>query len=236
MEKLIGRVDGNYTSENNLPKMDRKRGMVSQNIGLYYFALDECDTGVEHFQFATEQYRRSITDLREQRETPSDNFEGETTLLDYLYCTLLSREIPSSKTAAELVLKTEREHYERFSTEWRYYYTMALAASILENGEQHQYLDQLQKTIPTHDQAHEQFFTALWTALSGIKNRGEDEFCAGINQFLDWHDKNVDFDTKTSATDLVCKQVAALIVLARRNGMDVYIDSEYIPECVYELV
>ena len=114
--KLLKPIEEEEISEVSLPKRLRKAGMVSRNLGLYQFTLGECELGIEEFRIATKLYRDSIHEFRAQRDSPSDNFEGEITLLDYLYCTLLSDDAGLSTDAAETVLDTEKEHYERFST------------------------------------------------------------------------------------------------------------------------
>ena len=235
-KKLLEPIDNEEISEESLPKRLRKAGMVSRNLGLYQFTLGECEPGIEEFHTAIRLYRDSIREFRAQRDSPSENFEGEITLLDYLYCTLFSGDVDLTANAAETVLATEKDHYERFSTEWRYHYTMALAASILDTGEQNRYLSELEKLIPDGDKSHEVFFTALWMVISGIENRNKNRFYTGFDRLLEWHEgEKIDLENKTSADDLVCKQAAALIVLANRKAIDVHVDSPYIPDCVYEL-
>lgn len=233
--KLLKSLAENEVSEKNIPRRHRKVAQMSMSTGLYSFALSECDPGYSELQHATEWYRDAIREYRTRRDSPKDNFEGETTLLDYLYCALLSGDNELFTEAAGLVRETEPEHYDRFDTQWRYSYTQALAALVLDAGDQREFLDDLERTIPDHDDAHERFFTALWIALAGIDEGDEGQFDDGVEQFLEWHDGQVDFENKTSAEDLVCKQVAALVVLARHRGMAVRVDSEYVPDCVYKV-
>lgn len=222
--------------EGNIPDVYRSAGSKAQIIGLFKLSLGECDDAAATLTEATEWYRDAVVEFRARRDSPADNFEGETTLLDYLYCGLLCGDEELLGEGAEYVRDTEPEHYDRFETQWRYSYTQALAAIILDTGDQQEFLKDLEESIPAHDDSHERFFTALWTILSGIENRDRDQFSEGATQFLEWHDGQVDFKNKVSPKDLVCRQVAALIILARRNEMDVRLDSEYIPECVYEIV
>ncbi|WP_255192249.1 Imm49 family immunity protein [Natronobeatus ordinarius] len=98
-----------------------------------------------------------------------------------------------------------------------------------DRGLEVEYLDELPDD-------HPEYFGALWHALTGIVDRDEQAFEDGIAQFLEWHDDNVDFENKTSADDLVCLPVLTLVVLARRDGMDVSVDSPYVPDCVDDLV
>lgn len=206
--------------------------MMAQNVGLFRLVLEECDSAVDELGTASTWYRDSIQTFRQRRDSPSDNFEGETTLLNYLYCALLADDGAVVSEAAKIALNTDIDHYEGFSTLWRYHYMNALAAIILDTGTQAEQLANLEETLDDLDGSHAAFFGALWRALAGIEARDADQFTAGIDQLLDWHDGKVDFETKTDPKDLVCRQAAALLVVARRNGMDVHVDSEYIPECV----
>jgi hypothetical protein len=236
LRKISNQVEQKELPEENIPKGHRMAGSKAKAVALYKMSLERCDDAVEDFLTAVKWYQDSITEYRERRDSPSDNFEGETTLLNYLYCAILSGNEGFQKEAAEIALDTESEHYSRFSTEHRYHFMNALASMMLDNGDQQIHLDKLDDALAEPPADHQRFFGALHTTLSGIVSDDSAQFQEGAEQFLDWHDDNVDFENKTSAEDLVCKQIAALWVLARRNGMDVTVDSPYLPDCLEELV
>ena len=235
VERKFESLDSGNVPEKNFPKLYRTMGMKYQALGLYKLSLEECDAAVSEFITATKWYRDSVRKFRQRRDSPSDNFEGGTTLLKFLYCAVFSREEDLAIEASKLALETSIHHYRRFSTEWRYYYMKALAASILGTKEQEKYLNKMEQTLAHLDGTTKTFFEALWNSLSGLIDKDTERFCMGIKQILEWHDGKVDFENKTSAKDLVCQQAASLLVLAQQKGMEIRVDSEYIPECVYDI-
>lgn len=226
-------LDSDRVPEKNIPKAHRTIGRNSQAIGLYRLSLGDCNTSIDEFTISVEWYCTALHELRYRRDSA---WESETNnVLDLLYSALLTGDDERHQNAAKMALDVPEEFVDRFPPTYRYYYLKALAASILDTGVQHEYLDSLEETLADLDSTKHTFFEALWIALSGIEERDEDKFDTGVKQLLDWHHKQVDFENKTSANDLVCRQAATLMVLARQKGLDVHVDSEFIPDCVYEL-
>jgi len=203
---------------------------------LYKLALGSCEDAVPDFGESTEWYYKGTRETRQRRESLSDDFEGGVRLLKYLYSAILSGDEELLEQATEVAFETHESHYHQFSTIHRYHLMNALAAIIQETGDQQHHLDDLEATLDDLPDDHPQYFGALWQALTGIVDQDVEAFEDGIEQFLEWHDDNVDFDNKISAGDLVCLQAVALIVLARRKGVNTSIESPYIPDCLDELV
>lgn len=146
VSRKLEKLEEGKIPEHNIPKVYRKVGSRSRTVGLFELALDNCDEAVTDLATATEWYRDAIEAFRARRDSPKDDFEGETTLL----CgddDLLTE-------AAELVRETEPDHYDRFDTQRRYYYTQALAASILDAGDQQEFLNDLERTITATTTTH----------------------------------------------------------------------------------
>ncbi|WP_255191830.1 immunity 49 family protein [Natronobeatus ordinarius] len=222
--------------EENIPKVYLSAGSKGQKIGLYKLALGSCVEAVPDFQMSAEWYYKGARETRQRRESLSDDFEGGMRLLKYLYSAILSGDDALLEQATEIAFETHESHYHQFSTVHRYHLMNALAATVQETGDQQHHLDELEATLDDLPDDHPQYFGALWQALTGVVDRDEQAFEDGIAQFLEWHDDNVDFENKTSADDLVCLPVLTLVVLARRDGMDVSVDSPYVPDCVDDLV
>jgi len=236
VKKRIDSLNSGKVPEENFPKVHLSIGNDYQQIALFKMALGNCKAAIPEFETSAEWYYDGARETRERRDSLSEDFEGGTTLLKYFYSALLAGDEDLLTQATEIAFETEESHYHQFSETHRYYLLNALAATVAETGDQQAYLDELEATLDDLPDDHDQYFGGLWRALSGIVTDDTKLFSEGVDQFLDWHDNNVNFENKTSPEDLVCKQVVALLVLARRNGMDVHVDSPYIPDCVSDLV
>lgn len=208
-------------------------GRQSQTIGLYRLNLGECDGAISEFERSVGWYSKTLQEFRTRRDSLGESEANN--VLDLLYSALLSGDTELGHNAAEMALEVPGEFVDRFPTIYRFYYMKSLAASILNTDDRQEYLDSLEESLVDTSDTQHTFFEALWTALSGLEKADEDRFSTGVEQLLDWHHQQVDLENKTDAKDLVCRQGAALIVLARRKGVNVRVDSEYLPECVYEL-
>lgn len=235
VDRKVGKLETGKIPKDNVSQVYLSVGNKSHAVGLYKLALGECDSAVLDFVTSAEWYYKGTVKTRDQRESISDDFEGETTLLKYLYSALLTSEEELVIQAAKLANDTSVRHYHQFSTIHRYYFMQAITATILNKGDQQEYISEMEKSLTDLDGTTKTFFEALWIALSGITKEDRERFRSGIEQLLEWHDQKTDFKNKTSANDLVSRQAIALITLARRKGIDVYVDSEYIPECIYEI-
>ena len=230
-------LDEGRVPEENLPKVYLSIGSKAFSIGLYKLSLGECGDSVTDFEFAAEWYNKGVYETRQRRNSLSDDFEGGERLLNYLYVSILSKNEELLDQAAELCLNTSEKHYDQFSTNYRYYFMKALAATIRGTGDEQRYLNELGATLPELPDDHYQFFDALWTILTGITQSNSDQFYSGTNQFLEWHENNkIDLESRTSADDLICKQITSFIIVANQKDMDVRVESPYIPECIYEWV
>lgn len=236
IKRRIDSLNSGKVPEENFPKVNLSIGNDYQQIALYKVALGDCKRAIPDFETATEWYYKGSQETRERRESLSDDFEGGVRLLKYLYSAILSGDDALLEQATEIAFETHESHYHQFSTVHRYHLMNALAATVQETGDQQHHLDELEATLDELPDDHPEYFGALWHALTGIVDRDEQAFEDGIAQFLEWHDDNVDFENKTSADDLVCLPVLTLVVLARRDGMDVSVDSPYVPDCVDDLV
>lgn len=232
--KKHSKLDGDKIPRENIPKVYRTIGRQSQVIGLYSLSIGECEDSKVEFTTSVLWYRDALEKLRGRRNSAWESESNNA--LDVLYSALLSGDEKLVSEAAKSALEVPDEYVDRFPTTYRYYYLKAFATAILETDDQQYYLDELEKTLGDLDGTKEAFFEPLWAALSGLTHRDTEAFLTGIEQFLAWHHSQVDFENKTSAKDLVCRQATALIVLARQKGMDVRVESEYIPECIYELM
>lgn len=229
-------LDKGRIPEENIPRAFLRFGDKYQKIGLYKLALGRCGDAIPDFGQSAEWYYKGAQETRTRRDSLSDDFEGGARLLKYLYSAILSGEERRLEQATTIAFETAESHYHHHSTEFRYHFMTALAAEIQDTEDQRGHLDSLATTFEALPDDHRQYFGALHGLLTGIVDRDEQAFDDGVDEFLHWHDDNVDFENRTSADDLVCLPVTALLVLARRKGMDAHVESPYVPEYVDELV
>ena len=235
-ERLLESLEVGKVPDENLTETYLRIGNKYQAIGLYRMALEDCTDARSDFEQSAEWYHKGVRETRRRRDDPSDDFVGGVRLLKYLYSAVLTGDTAVIEQATEAVVETHESHYERSSTIYRYHLLQGLAAILQDTGTQRLQLEELQTTLKGVSEEHQHYFGALGQALTGIVDHDGETFSDGVDQFLEWHDDNVDFETKTSARDLVCLQVVVLVVLARRSGMAGRIDSEYLPECTSELI
>lgn len=236
VDRKLHKLDEGTVPEDNVPRVILGVGSRSQNVGLYRLALGECEDAVAEFERSAEWYDRGAREIRSRRESLSEDFVGEESLLRHLYSAILAGDDELLERASEVALETDESHYQRVTSTHRYHLMNALVAILTGTEDPRPHLDDLVDTFPELPEEHQRFFGAIETALRGIAERDTDEFYAGIDRLLEWHDEEkVDLENKTSAEDLVCLQATTLIVLARRNGLDVRVTSPYVPECIYEM-
>lgn len=216
--------------------MNLSAGSKSQTIGLYKMALGACADAVDDFETAAEWYFEGARETRRRHDSLSNDFEGGVTLLEYLYSTILAGDDERLEQAMDVARETDESHYHQFSTTVRYHLMNALVAILDDTSEHRAHLEELETEMQDLPDDHERYFGALKTALEGIVDRDSAAFHTGVERFLEWHDEeNVELENRTSADDLVCFEVVTLIVLARREGMDVHVSSPYVPECIYQM-
>lgn len=218
------------------PSTNRMIGNNSRSIALYHFKLGECDEGRDEFQTAVNSYQTAI-ELSRTRVDVVDRSDP-IRVRDLLHMALLTGDSDLVETAAELALNTPSEYTDEYSSLYHYYYVMALAGAITDTGSLKEYLQLLDTEIDAIDPAYVEddihvFYRTWWTTLEGIISREEQRVQAGITDLLAHHDDTAPEET-THPKELVCISATALLVLARWHGLEIHIDSEYIPECVYE--
>lgn len=224
--------------EKNLPSTYRGLGHNSRSIALCYFALQECDEGIAEFRTAADHYLSSIRSNYEDKDSID---RVEPVRLRYLlHVALLSGDDSRLRDATDSTSKLAKEYVaEHPDALHHYYYVVALAAEIQDTGDQKTYLDKLDEAIESINPDYVEkklhvLYRAWWRILSGIVSRDEQVFDQGMTELLDYHAEFASSDS-TSPKELVCLSGTALVVLARRKGLDVRVDSEYIPACVDEL-
>lgn len=116
--------------------------------------------------------------------------------------------------------------------------SQVLATTVLDDGDVNELADQLIETAEEMDE----YFTAVRPGQSGllagtataIVDRDQDATVEGITAIVAAHEDHLDGEPSRAA-QVVSHLAVALLVLANHRGLDVHVDSEYVPDAVYDL-
>lgn len=230
-------IEEGTVQKNKLTSAHRMVGHDSRAAAVYYLVLDECEEATHKFRTAATHYRNVVQLARKKSGSPEENEPVDLRYL--LHVALLADDGTVIMNAADLTLGISSAYVKQYSSLYHYYYVAALAAEIQETGDQQTYLDELDEVIEGINPDYVEkklhvLYRAWWRVLSGIVSRDEQLFDQGMTELLDHHAEFASSNS-TNPKDLVCLSGAALVALARRKGMDIRIESEYVPDCVYEL-
>ncbi len=109
-----------------------------------------------------------------------------------------------------------------------YYYVKALAA-LLQDEDARQYIANMRAFIEDLNPDLVQYFEPLAIALEGIATHDTEQLHEAIEQLVEYHAADI-ADQPSSAQEYVCLPALALSKLAERHGLEVDIESEYIPQ------
>lgn len=209
-EQLQDLLDSDDVPEENVPRTHRSMGAKNRSVGVYLLRIGECREAASEFGTATNHFVTALEMTRDRQDSPE---MGEAIdLRKLLEFALLSGDDGLVETAADLALDTPSNFPDLHADyDFYHYYAMALAAAIAESETLEPHLVHLDDAVDDIDPEHTEgdvrgYYRSRYSALSGIASRDEAQFRSGISD-----------------------------VLARRKGMDVRIDSEFVPECVYEI-
>lgn len=111
----------------------------------------------------------------------------------------------------------------------------AIAALLSGRDDVATYLEEA-RTRLGDDRYHQGYFGSQVDAIDGIFNREDAPAETAIKDALAFHDESfTDNEDMHFVEEAVSIDACTFIALARQRGLDVHVDSEYVPEAVYEL-
>lgn len=194
----------------------------AEGVGICKLYLGHVEEGRERFAEAT-QYNFSFDDAVSKYEdsvTGSRLAHRPTHYMETLHAAILSGEKKLVRQATERVLEMDEDQYldEWGDFEFHHvlYYVKALA-HLLEGDSETSgfYLQKLDEL----DHGFENF-EALWDCLNAVVAADRQWIIEGLTRLLEWHDDEYGMNP-SAATDFISVDATALLVLARRNGLDV---------------
>lgn len=111
----------------------------------------------------------------------------------------------------------------------------AFAALLLGRDDVPDYLEEARSRLDD-DSYHQGYFGSQVDALEGIFEQDEVATREAIEDCLAFHAASfTDNEDMHFVEEVVSADACTFIVLARQRGLDIHVDSEYVPEAVYEL-
>lgn len=111
----------------------------------------------------------------------------------------------------------------------------AFAALLLGRDDVSDYLEEARARLED-DNYHQEYFGSQVDAIEGIFEQDEATTRAAIEDALAFHEASfTDNEDMHFVEEAVSADACAFVALARQRGLDVRVDSEYVPKAVYEL-
>lgn len=107
----------------------------------------------------------------------------------------------------------------------------SLANVAIGSASQEEYIDALRESVTDEDAHLQRYFGAVATVLDGIRTGDEESVEDGLVILLDRHAEKRE-GKSSSLRDHVSRRPLALFLLARKRGLNIDIDSQYIPDTV----
>lgn len=216
-------------------------GGAARDIGICLLPLSNHEKAKAKFSEAVEYYL-SFTDAITEHADAVDGAEHAQRPTHYketINVAVLTNDGELILQAVRHPLDFDDEQYLAEWGDWEFhhvlYYVKALAHTLDDELETaRSYLEKLDAV--NHDHGN---YDALHDALLSVVESDRDAFIAGLSDLLAWHDDAYGHDLST-ATHFVCVDATALLVLARREGMDVGPEDfeeelrAYLPEVLFE--
>ncbi|WP_327053116.1 hypothetical protein [Halomicrococcus gelatinilyticus] len=234
MTRSKWKLENQDLSQESVSRVHNSIGRDEEKIGLYRLLLGDVAAATEHLEEATRRYALKYEHKRtyEAEENDQATWQTQRSILERLtYAALLSRNDASVEEAAAKVddLDAYRRQFPRMVH--KYHFTTALARVAADADDQRERVDAFGDSLADVKPDHQPYFGNLATILDGIVSGDEATVRDGLEAYLDDYDEDRNDDPE-SLSDRVSKRATALYLLAKRRGVDVEIESRYIPDCL----
>lgn len=204
-------------------------GVDYRTLGLYSALLGEEATAREQFATAVDYYLMSIRRARERKDKIKKGNRGSepSILLKTLYCAAVSSDDDRLTEAARETLAMDAEYVTEFPDKaFKYHTAKAVAAVILDADEAESHLRGLEDGLEDMRPELKQFFGGIAGVVDGILTGDAETVADGVQQVLDNHASSVEGEP-SKPSEAVSIPASAMASLARKQGVDVDIESEY---------
>jgi hypothetical protein len=234
MTRSKWKLENQDLGEESVSRVHGSIGRKEENIGLYRLLLGDVSAATERLEEAARRYALKYEHKQtyEAEENDQATWQTQRSILERLtYAALLSRDDALVEETAAKV--DELDAYRRQFPEMahKYHYTTALARVAADADDQQECVDAFSDSLADVKPDHQPYFSSLSTILDGIVSGDEATVHDGLEAFLDDYDEDRNDDPE-SLSDRVSKRATALYLLAKRRGVDVDIESRYVPDCL----
>jgi hypothetical protein len=182
--------------------------------------------GASHELEVYRAYQRYAIEDWDQRHWSSEPIY----LLEPFYKALVAEDEELLEDIVSAVSELSSEPEAEHDALYRYYLVKTIDALVRDApvSEQREYVQGIRSAAAKARPELQEYFTAFATALEGIVECEKPLFRRGIELTLREHDDNVDGEPQGPQQWLDYRSMA-LLVLARRNGLSVDVESPYLP-------
>jgi hypothetical protein len=228
------KLENQDLSEESVSRVHDSIGRDVEKIGLYELLLGDVPAATERFEESTRRFLLKYEHKKraELEENGQQGWQTQASILQrLLYSAMLSRNdalaADAAKNADDLVA-----YLHRFpEKEYRYHYTRALASVASQSPDERDRVDAFRESLDDVKPDFLPYFGSIATALDGVVEDDADLVVDGLEAFLERHDEKASEEPE-KLSDHVAKRATALVLLAKRRGLDIEIESRYVPDCV----
>ncbi|MFC7046022.1 Imm49 family immunity protein [Halobacteriaceae archaeon GCM10025711] len=236
-EKISAGLENGEVVDESLYLAHGGLGDYSKELGVWSLIEGATAEAIEWFETAADHYTESIRERRVHREIIEKAAWGNEpyALADAMFSAILSGDGDLIEDAARTALDADETYTEEFpgTTAW-YYFAVGLAGVLIdEPTERERGLSGLRAAHDSLAAKFKQFFAGRITVLESFAANDAARVEEGLQTMLDDHADDAPANT-TSPDELICVPAMALLVLARRRGLDVDVESEYLPDTLPE--
>lgn len=234
LEERLSKIE--ETSQTNgtetHPGVYHKIAEAAAGLGTLQYCLGEQTTAQSTCKVAAEHFINTVRSTREQLEELTIGYWlNEPQMLRYAqHHALLSGDDELIEAAAAETYAMDSVFVEKFPDDTHKYHTaVAVAGTITDDNdtvtEHAKQLREELSTLPSEQRSH---FRGIATAAEGINRADRSTVTAGLETLLTHHDARSESELKQTR-NLICQPAAALLVIARRNDLEIELDSPYLP-------
>lgn len=230
IEQHLQRLEGKPSDE-SLASNYRALYLDYDNAATYALLIEDAERARYLFSQAAENALKFVRDAREYRkEIERDWWEVEPEELEHALTRALLA--GNDELLADAVGETEdldELYLDEFPDNPTWYHRPRALAAVIDDEDPRPYLEQLGAV------ADGTFAQALLTIYEGLVDRNEQHVRSGIEQIVQYHERIVGSDP-SERLEFINHIATALLVLARTRGLDISVDSEFIPSDYIEFI
>lgn len=221
------------------PAAHQSIALSARSAALYCVLLDEFDRACNWFETASDHYLASgVARFEVNVDTLSDLTNAPYQFVSAVYMASLASDEVAFREIADAVLNADREHlyelqdgstttYELDADE--FYHARCLAALVIDDQDRTtRSLNQLRDAIRANRQSTAHYITRDATFAEGLLEKDPEIVTDAIEEGFLHHRRNLRGEPETDE-ELICVEATAMLLLAQRAGLDIDIESEFVP-------